>query len=139
MNPTDALQRLAEARVGTLSTVRPDGSPHVVPVVFAVAGEEVFTAVDRKPKTTSRLQRLTNIRAEPRVGLLTHHYSEDWNALWWVRIEGRATVIDEGPTFDEAIQVLAAKYAHYREQPPPGPVIVITVQDIAGWAASKEK
>ena len=33
-----------------LATVRPDGSPHVVPIVFALVGDRLVTAVDAKPE-----------------------------------------------------------------------------------------
>ncbi len=65
--------------------------PHLVPVVFAVDHEVIYTAVDAKPKTTQRLRRLANINANPRVTLLVDHYAEDWTQLWWVDPDGIAT------------------------------------------------
>jgi len=75
--------------VARLATVRPDGAPHLVPVVFAVEvaadGDRVHLAVDAKPKRTRNLQRLVNLRAEPRCALLVDHYADDWSRLWWGR------------------------------------------------------
>ena len=82
--------RLSAARVGHLATVRPDGRPHVVACCFAVQGDRLWTAVDAKPKATARLQRLDNVRAHPWASLLVDHYEEDWDALWWVRVDGPA-------------------------------------------------
>lgn len=82
--------RFAARRVARLSTVSARGDPHVVPVVFAVVGDVVFTAVDAKPKSTRSLRRLANIEAKPRVSMLVDHYEEDWSALWWVRVDGTA-------------------------------------------------
>ena len=41
--------RFVSSRVARLATVQPDGAPHLVPVVFAVVGDVVYTAVDDKP------------------------------------------------------------------------------------------
>lgn len=137
VDQTDALDRLAAARVGTLSTVRPDGGPHLVPVVFALHNREVVTAIDHKAKTTTRLQRLANIRSEPRVSLLAQHYSDNWGDLWWTRVDGPAEVLEHGPQFEAALEALAAKYEQYRRLLPSGPVIVIGVERVVGWAANE--
>jgi PPOX class probable F420-dependent enzyme len=79
--------------VARLATVSPDGRPHVVPVTFAVDGDVIYSAVDAKPKTTTRLARLRNITAEPRVAMLADHYEADWDRLWWARADGAATVL----------------------------------------------
>jgi PPOX class probable F420-dependent enzyme len=131
----EARRRFTAARVARLATVRPGGAPHVVPVTFAVQRDRVYTVVDAKPKTSASLQRLANIRAEPRVALLADHYADDWAALWWVRADGVATVSDDPGTLAEAVGLLRRRYAVYREQPPAGPVIVIDVQRWTGWSA----
>ena len=92
--------RLAAARLGHLATMRPDGRPHVVACCFAVQGDRLWTAVDAKPKTTTRLQRLDNVRANPWASLLVDHYEEDWDELWWVRADGTAAVLVEGVEHD---------------------------------------
>jgi len=51
--------------------------------VFAASGDTVWLAVDAKPKRTTQLQRLTNLRREPRCALLVDHYEEEWSRLWW--------------------------------------------------------
>ena len=79
-----------------MATVTPDGRPHLVPVVFAVHEEVIYTAVDAKPKTTQRLRRLANIERNPQVTLLVDHYDEDWTQLWWVRADGVATIHHDG-------------------------------------------
>jgi PPOX class probable F420-dependent enzyme len=126
---------LTAARVGRLATVRPDGRPHVVPCCYAVSGSRVWTAVDRKPKSTTRLQRLANIGAHPWASLLVDHYDEDWSALWWVRVDGPAAVLSDGAERGEALAALAAKYAQYAAAPPDGPVVGLAVERVRGWAA----
>ncbi len=136
MDSTEGLARLSSARVGILATVRPGGGPHLVPVVFAAEGEALVTAVDHKPKTTPHLQRLTNIRTNPHVSLLAHGYTEDWSRLWWERADGTARILEAGPGRDTAIAALVEKYPQYRDRPPPGPVIRVTVDQIVTWTAS---
>jgi len=127
--------RVTAARVGRLATVRPGGTPHVVPVCFAVFddGDEIVTAVDAKPKSTTALARLDNVRAQPHVALLVDHYDDDWSQLWWVRVDGTARVDDVS---DEHAAALAAKYEQYRDARPPGPAIVVTGARYTGWAGS---
>jgi PPOX class probable F420-dependent enzyme len=126
---------LSAARVGRLATVRPDGRPHVVACCFALAGERAWTAVDAKPKTTSRLQRLANVHANPWASLLVDHYEEDWEALWWVRLDGSAAVLEAGPEREQALAALGAKYPQYAAAPPARAVIAIAAQRLSGWSA----
>ena len=78
-----------------LATAGGDGQPHLVPVTFAMDGDLIYTAVDYKPKKSVNLRRLRNIRENPRVALLADYYDEDWDLLWWVRIDGWASVVDD--------------------------------------------
>jgi PPOX class probable F420-dependent enzyme len=132
----EARSRFAAARVARFSTVRPDGSPHLVPIVFALDGETVAFAVDDKPKTTRELRRLANIRGDPRVSVLVDHYEEDWSAVWWVRVDGRARVVDAGPALDRVVALLAEKYPQYAVDPPPGPAVLIEVETWRWWSSS---
>jgi PPOX class probable F420-dependent enzyme len=126
--------RLERARVGELATVRADGTPHVVPVCFALVDETVVTAVDAKPKSTGELRRLDNVRAHPHASLLVHEYTDDdWSRLWWVRVDGFAAVLTDGPDHATAIAALVAKYPQYRDAPPAGAVIALTVTRQASW------
>jgi PPOX class probable F420-dependent enzyme len=128
-----AEERLALARIARLATVTPAGRPHVVPVCFALSRGRIFTAVDGKPKVTTELARLENVRATGRVSLLVDHYEEDWSQLWWVRVDGIAEVIES----DAAIDDLADKYEQYRSRRPAGPVIAITPERWRSWVPSE--
>ncbi|RSM97635.1 TIGR03668 family PPOX class F420-dependent oxidoreductase [Nonomuraea sp. WAC 01424] len=120
------------ARVARLATADAGGVPHLVPVTFAVLGDDVVFAIDHKPKTTYDLRRLRNIRANPRVSLLADHYDDDWTRLWWARADGTATIREPG--HDAALRALAGKYEQYRGRPPEGPVVVVAVSRWSGWA-----
>ena len=114
----------------------PDGRPHLVPVTFTVDGDVIYSAVDAKPKTTTRLARLRNIAAEPRVAMLADHYEPDWDRLWWVRADGAATVLAGAAEMAAPLALLARRYPQYRAAPPGGPVIRVQVERWTGWAAS---
>lgn len=136
MEETDRRRRVESARVARLATAGPDGQPHVVPVCFALDGDVVYSAVDAKPKSTRALKRLANVERNPRVSLLVDHYEEDWRNLWWVRLDGKGTVLSSGPEFERGLRLLAAKYRQYLASPPPGPVLVVRVERWSSWAAS---
>jgi len=127
--------RLTTARVARLATTDPDGRPHLVPIVFALDGDTLYSAVDRKPKRSSKLRRIANARARPDVTILVDHYEEDWSGLWWIRLRGRARVLDDGDEREHALGLLADKYPQYREEPPDGPVLAVDVTEIRDWSA----
>ena len=134
MTADEARRLFAAARVARLATVAADARPHLVPIVFALAGDVVFSAVDAKPKRTTALKRLANVAGNPRVALLADHYEDDWDALWWVRADGLARVV-EGADAKRGIALLAGRYPQYRAAPPPGPVLAIAVERWSGWRA----
>ncbi len=133
MDEEEARARFASARVARLATVRPDGAPHVVPVVFALDGDTIRLVVDEKPKRHRRLQRLVDIEREPRVSLLVDAYDEDWDRLWWVRADGRARLVGDGPELERALRLLVDRYPQERERPPQGPAIAVDIERWRHW------
>lgn len=134
MTIEESRRRFAAARVARLATVGADGQPHVVPIVFALAGETIYSVVDSKRKRTTELRRLRNVSSNPRVSVLVDHYDDtDWDALWWVRADGTARVsgLDESEAAS-AVELLARRYPQQR---PRGPVLAVDVQRWSGWAA----
>ena len=129
-------RRVEAARVARLATLAADGTPHLVPFCFVLAGDVLYSAVDRKKKRTARLQRLANVARDPRVTVLVDHYEEDWSRLWWVRLAGHAFELEEGSEAEQALRLLAGKYPQYTELPPGGPVLRIEARRWSGWAAS---
>jgi PPOX class probable F420-dependent enzyme len=137
LDPADQRSRLAAAPVARLATLRPDGTPRLVPITFALVDGLVCSAVDEvKPKTTTRLARLADVEHDPRVALIVDHYADDWSALWWVRVDGTAAVHEAGELRTRALARLAAKYPPYAESPPSGPLLVVTPTRWAGWSAA---
>jgi PPOX class probable F420-dependent enzyme len=105
-------------------------------VTYALDGDTVVTGVDHKPKTTTALQRLANIEQHPQVSLLVDHYDDDWQQLWWVRLDGSARVVRDEPERSSLLEPLVAKYPAYRNQPPAGPVILVAVETVTTWSAT---
>ncbi len=137
MTETELLELLEHGRVATLATIRSDGRVDLVPITFAFDGDVVVTAVDHKPKSTTELKRLDNVRQFPEVTLLVEHYDdEDWESLWWVRVRGRARVHVSGPEWEHAVELLAKRYPQYAERRPVGPAIVIERTELTGWRAA---
>ena len=125
--------RMTAARVGYLATSGSDRRPHIVPVTFAVVDDRVVTSVDHKPKSTTALRRFSNIAENPSVAVLCDQYDEDWRRLWWVRADGTAETAHDDVVRAAAIHALAAKYRQYRDDPPIGPVLVVTISSWTGW------
>jgi PPOX class probable F420-dependent enzyme len=135
MHEAKMRELVAAAQVARLATIGRDGRPHLVPISFALDGDVLYSAVDEKPKRSPRLQRLANVRTHPQVAVLVDHYEDDWTRLWWVRLRGAGRVVRGGPELEAALELLAEKYEQYREQPPGGPVLAITIEEWRGWSA----
>ncbi len=133
MTGGEARQRFATQRVARLATADRNGRPHLVPIVFAVVGERIYSAVDDKPKRTTSLRRLANVVENPSVSLLVDHYEEDWEALWWVRAQGRGRVLEpEEPEARRAVKRLRDRYPQQRAV---GAVLAVDVERWSGWSA----
>jgi PPOX class probable F420-dependent enzyme len=131
----DPKTRFAEAPVAQLATVAPDGAPHLVPVVFAVLGDVVYTAIDAKRKSTHRLRRLINIESNPQVSMLVDHYADDWSQLWWVRADGLAEIHYRGEEMGNGYYALRKKYPQYQRVALDGPVVTVAVRRWSSWLA----
>jgi PPOX class probable F420-dependent enzyme len=131
----EARTRFHAARIARLATVAHDGTPHLVPLVFAPVGDDrLVSAVDHKPKRTASLRRLANIVLNPRVCLLADQYDEDWTQLWWARADGTARVLNpDDPESVHPVDVLMERYGQYRDRRPAGPVILVEVTRWSGW------
>jgi PPOX class probable F420-dependent enzyme len=135
-DPIVLRERVRTARVARLATIDPDGRPHLVPIVFVLEGDTLYSAVDAKPKRSRRLRRIENARARPDVAVLVDRYEDDWSRLWWVRLRARARVLDGGDEAERALAMLGEKYEQYGGEPPGLPVLALDVVEWRGWASS---
>jgi PPOX class probable F420-dependent enzyme len=132
----EARRRFSQEPAARLATVRPDGRPHIVPIVFALEGRTIYSAVDSKPKASDALARLGNIGSNPHVSVLVDAYDDDWGRIWWARADGLAEVVATGLEREAALRVLRAKYEQYADPAVAfGAAIVVNVERWVGWAA----
>ncbi|HET9521178.1 MAG TPA: TIGR03668 family PPOX class F420-dependent oxidoreductase [Candidatus Limnocylindrales bacterium] len=144
---SDERHFLARARTAVLATIAPDGAPRLVPICFTVASPDVdgrlviHTPLDEKPKRVADprdLERVRDIATIPTVGLLVDRWSEDWSQLGWLRLAGRAELIEpDGPAAAEhasAVEALRAKYPQYAtHRLGERPMIRIVVEHARSW------
>lgn len=134
LDGAEARRRFVAARVARLATVRGDGRPHLVPIVFAVDGDRVYSIADPKPKRGLDLQRHRNLAANPAASLLVDVYDEAWEGLWWARGDGTGRVVEAGMDRELAVRLLRAKYPQYGTWTQPfGAATVIEVRRWSGW------
>ena len=127
---------LETARVGRLATADADCRPHVVPVCFALVGDDLVTPIDEKPKgPVDDLRRVRDVRENSRVALVIDRWSEDWSELGWLQIRGTARFIDPGEDgHDEAVEALRAKYDQYADHAlEERPAISIEPGGVVSW------
>jgi len=128
-------QFLASRRVGHLATADARGTPHLVPVCFAVREGALYITIDQKPKGDVRaLKRLRNITENPVAAFVADRWDEDWTRLGWVMLRGHAEILEGGAEHDMAQELLRARYPQYRPMQLAGlPVIAIRIERVASW------
>ncbi len=133
---------LRSTRRAVLATIRPDGRPRLVPIAYAVAHDAdtllIYSPIDEKPKVVSdphRLARVRDIMARPRVSLLVDRWAEDWAHLAWLRLDGRAQLLEPGAAgHAHALALLRERYPQYAAQRlEERPLLAIAVEAVAGW------
>ncbi len=117
---------------GFLTTVA-DNVPHVVPVVFVRLGDLIFCPIDGKPKSKGILRRIRNLEANPRAALALDHYSEDWEKLWWLRLDCQASIKAMSP---EVARMLKQKYRGYETYDVGTSVIKLSCHNWNFWSMS---
>ena len=123
-----------------LGTSRPDGRPRLVPICFALVDDSIVSVIDSKPKSTTdprALARVRDLLVRPGVSVLVDRWSDDWTALAWLRVDGRARLMEPGDIgHSRAIDALIERYDAYRSMPVgSAPVIVIEPDRVVGWGA----
>ena len=133
------------ARIARLATVDSKSKPHLVPVVFAFDGEHYYIPIDKKtkqePSKSEKLKRVKNIQTNPNTVLLIDEYNEDWTNLYFVMIQGRASLISnkKGEQQNELLQLegahklLSDKYPQYQKIGIGAYIIIIYPQKVITW------
>ena len=107
MRLTKAQSKMLEwERVARVATV--GGSmPHLVPVCHVLVGGKIYFGSGKRGR------KVRNVRVNPRLALTVDCYSDDWDHLAGVMVQGRARVIERGPRFRRLRRRLYAKYPQY--------------------------
>lgn len=134
--PQWASDLLRDSRVGHLGMIDTSGRPRVLPVTYAIHEAAVWTAIDNKPKRPGREPaRVGWLREHPHAALTVDQYEDDWSELRWVQLMGDIAILDGLPA-GEVLNALAQRYPQYQTDPPPGPVLRLTVIHAVWWRAS---
>jgi len=104
--PDDAVAFLTERHLATLTTPRPDGTPHVVPVGFTWDADAGLARV-----ITSGQSRKAAHAADTRVALCQVDRAR------WITLEGVATVSADPDRVAEAVRRYAQRYRQPRVNP----------------------
>jgi coenzyme F420-0:L-glutamate ligase/coenzyme F420-1:gamma-L-glutamate ligase len=139
---------VAGSRRAVLATIRPDGEPRLVPVCFVLADAAdelgraiIYSPVDEKPKASTDprdLGRVRDLLVLPAVTVLVDRWSEEWERLGWVRLSGRARLLEPASREDteraRAVEMLRAKYPQYATHDLAArPIIRIAVDRVQRW------
>ncbi len=130
------LNFLTRMRVARLATADAEGQPHVIPIVFAIDGERLYTPIDEKPKRLApkQLRRVRNLAVNPRVAIVVDEYDEDWTRLAWVLVTGTGELVEDGAAHAAGVHLLQDKYPQYDKMPlAHRPLIVITPVRVSSW------
>ena len=128
-------ERVRTARVARLATIDPGGRPHLVPIVFVLDGQSLYSAVDAKPKLAQTPPRRERPRAVCR-DRPCRPLRRRLGPAWWVSFRGRGRVLDTGVEAERALRLLADKYEQYRRERPGRPVLAVDILEWRSWDAS---
>jgi len=137
--PANLEEFILSLQVARLSTVTPSGVPHIVPICFAMSGNDtIYTPIDAKPKKDIKkpLERINNITNNDEVVVLFDRYSENWDELAYVMARGKAKVVNDERENLLAARLLGNRYIQYREQnylPRGAMIISIKIYDYTSW------
>lgn len=126
---------VASARVARLATVDAKGLPSNVPICPLLADGKLYVG------TAANAKKVRNIRSDRNAALAFDEYSENWERLRGITIQGRATVIQsQGKDlrrFRELRKKFYSKYPQYESSSPltegDSAIIEVTPQNKFAW------
>jgi PPOX class probable F420-dependent enzyme len=90
-----------------MATASKDARPHVVPVIYALDGEDIIIAIDYGTK------KLKNLRENKRVALVV----DDYHPNHAIMVEGECEILERGREYLRLLQVLFDRFETYRKHP----------------------
>jgi len=140
-NQKDLRSIICGASVARLATVdSEDCKPYLVPVVFIYDGNNFYIPIDEKAKRSKpeNLKRVKNIQTNPNVALLIDEYNEDWKKIWFIMIQGNASLINnikskQNRLIQRVHRLLYEKYPQYLTTGIGKFCIMIRPQRVINW------
>ncbi|MEV0234989.1 TIGR03618 family F420-dependent PPOX class oxidoreductase [Nonomuraea sp. NPDC050786] len=120
--PASAERFLAEPHLATLTTFRPDGSPHVVAVRFTWDREAGLARV----MTVGSSRKARNLLSAPGSRAALCQVA----GFRWITLEGTATVSDEPLRVAEGVRRYTRRYSSPPPSPPGRVVVEIAVDRV---------
>jgi len=118
-------------RVCRVATTGASGVPHLVPVCHVLAGGKLYFA------SGDDARKVKNLRENPRVTVTVDVYSDHWDLLKGVMIQGRAKLIERGPRFRRVRDLLYRKYPQYPREaaisPSDSVAVEVTPTRVFSW------
>jgi PPOX class probable F420-dependent enzyme len=122
---------LARQRVAHVATASPAGRPHVVPVCLWVEGGRLYFASGK----TGR--KIRDLRANPEIAVSADDYTEAWDGLRGVVVQGTARIHARNAAFRRIRRRLYQKYPQYPTEAALGDgdsvVVEVTPRRVFAW------
>lgn len=109
-----------------LATSSKGGRPHVVPVIYALDGEDIIIAVDYKTK------KLKNLRENPKMALVVDEYRPNRGLM----VEGDCEILERGKEYLRLLRILFDRFVFYRRNPwgeGESPILKIRPTKVVMW------
>ena len=97
-------------RICRVATADAEGTPHMVPVCHVLVNGNIYFA------SGSGSKKVRNLETNPRLALTFDLYSDAWEHLKGVMVQGRARVLEKGPRFRKIRSALYRKYPQYPDE-----------------------
>jgi general stress protein 26 len=99
---TDAEQQLQDAEVFWLSTVRPEGRPHVVPLIAVLLDSALYFATSQEERKVKNLLQNNHVTITTGCNALSEGLD--------IVVEGKAMAVNDDATLRRVADAYAAKY-----------------------------
>lgn len=101
------LNFLKDHELCRLATASKDAKPHVVPVIYAIDGEDVIIVIDYGNK------KLGNLRQNKKVALVVDEFRPNKGVM----VEGDCEILERGKEYLRLQKILVDKFEYYRKNP----------------------
>jgi PPOX class probable F420-dependent enzyme len=123
---TKEKQFLKSRELCRLATASRDGAPHVVPVIYAIDGDDVVIVTDYGTK------KLKNLKENPRASLVVDEYHPNRGVV----IFGNVELYEKGKEYLRLLKILFDRFEYYRKNPwkeGEAPILKITPSKVISW------